>query len=280
MFDFTYIDETLDLNLTQSYYLSIQVNLNGLSFCIYSPVQNKYIALVHKNIKQLEFNDYLNFIEKEISENEFLQNSFKSVRLIWVSNKNILIPEHLFSKENIKSHFEFVQKIDEYDELHYRNINIINTVSIFTIPYQVANIFANEFKNIKFYNQQDPFLNHIYNKYTGLGKLFVNVNKEFIDVAVIENGSLLLYNNFLYKSEMDIVYFVMNVYNKYQNDSGLTDVVLSGFIDKKSDSYLKLKEFIPHIKFEKLSEDFSYSYTFKKIPNHSFINLFNLIACE
>jgi len=38
-----FVDETLDINLTQLYHLSIQSDLNGLSFCILDPVRNKYI---------------------------------------------------------------------------------------------------------------------------------------------------------------------------------------------------------------------------------------------
>ena len=48
MQEFAFIDETLDINLTQSYYLSIQLSLNGLSFCIHDPVRKIYIAFSNK----------------------------------------------------------------------------------------------------------------------------------------------------------------------------------------------------------------------------------------
>ncbi len=53
MQDFAFIDETLDINLTQSYKLSIQVSLNGLSFCILDQLQGKYIVFSHKNFEKI-----------------------------------------------------------------------------------------------------------------------------------------------------------------------------------------------------------------------------------
>ena len=110
MQDFAFVDETLDINITQSYYLSIQVSLNGLSFCILDPVRNKYIALSHQNFEtDLIFDDFLNTIEEYIEKNELLNHTFKSTKLIWLTNKNTLIPNSFFKKENLKKSCEYNQ---------------------------------------------------------------------------------------------------------------------------------------------------------------------------
>ena len=281
MHDFAFIDETLDINLTQSYQLSIQVSLNGLSFCILDLVRNKYIALVNRNIKEIEFNDFLNTIEKILEKNDLLSGSYKSIKLNWISTKNTLIPSKLFSESNLKANFEFNQKLDELDEIHYKKVKYIDAYSVFSIPSQLASIFIKKFPNVKIYSQQIPSIENIFFKHhSEAKKIFIDVNNKFIDVAISQSGNLILNNNFSYKSEMDIVYYVMNIYNQFHVNSSTTEVILSGLINKKSESYLKLKDFIGHIKFAKLPEDFSFSYTFNKIPNHSFINLFNLNHCE
>lgn len=281
MHDFAYIDETLDINLTLSYQLSIQLSLNGLSFCLYDPVQNKYIALVHKNFSYIEFNDFLNQLEDFIIHDELLKESYKSVKLMWTTSKNTLIPVDIFTPKDVKTQFEFTQKMDDLDELHYNQVKYIDTISIFTIPNPLANIFSRNFQNIQFYNQQCSYINHIFSKYhSGLKKIFVSIKKNFFDIVVTEESKLILYNSFHYKTDLDMIYYVMNVYNQHNNKTNNTDIILSGLIHKKSESYQKLKEFVPHIKFDKHPEDFSYSYTFNKLPNNSFINLFNLNHCE
>ena len=282
MQDFAFVDETLDINLTQSYYLSIQVNLNGLSFCILDPVRNKYIALSHQNFENdLAFDDLLNTIENIVKKNDFLSHSYKSIKFIWLSNKNTFIPSSYFNKENLKKYFEFNQKLDDLDEIHFKELKYVDAYSVFVIPYQIANIFIKQFPDLNFFNQQIPFIEHALFKYHSESKkVFVNVNDEFIDLSITENGKLLLYNNFVYKTELDMIYFIMYVFDQFNLNTENTELILSGFIDKKTSIYSKLKGFISHLKFDKLSEDFSYSYTFNQVPPQSFTTLFNLHLCE
>lgn len=282
MQDFAFVDETLDINITQSYYLSIQVSLNGLSFCILDPVRNKYIALSHQNFEtDLIFDDFLNTIKEYIEKNDLLNHTFKSTKLIWLTNKNTLIPNSFFKKENLKKYFEFNQKLDDLDEIHYKKLKYVDAYSIFIVPNQIANIFIKQFPDLNFYNQQMPFIEHTLFKYhSELKKVFVNINDEFIDMSITENGKLLFYNNFVYKTESDIIYFIMYVFDQFNLNTENTELILSGFIDKKTSIYSKLKGFISHMRFNKLSEDFSYSYTFNQVPPQSFTNLFNLHLCE
>jgi hypothetical protein len=42
MFDF--VIDSFDLEKTNEYILSIQINLDGFSFSIYSPVENKFVG--------------------------------------------------------------------------------------------------------------------------------------------------------------------------------------------------------------------------------------------
>ncbi len=282
MQNFAFVDETLDINITQSYYLSIQVSLNGLSFCILDPVRNKYIALSHQNFENdLVFDDFLNTIENIIKKDDLLSHSYKSTKLIWLSNKNTFIPSSYFNKKNLKKYFEFNQKLDDLDEIHFKELKYVDAYSIFVVPNQIANIFIKQFPDLNFYNQQIPFIEHTLFKYHSESKkVFVNVNDEFIDLSITENGKLLLYNNFVYKTESDMIYFIMYVFDQFNLNAENTELILSGFIDKKTSIYSKLKGFINHIRFDKLSEDFSYSYTFNQVPPQSFTNLFNLHLCE
>ena len=282
MQDFTFVDETFDINLTQSYFLSIQANLNGLSFCILDPVRNKYLTLVHKNFsKELVFDEFLNAVEEYTDSCELLNQKFKTVKLLWISPKNALIPNELFEKERLKKNFELTQKLDELDEIHYFKLKHIEATSVFAVPNQFASIFTRKFKKIQFYNQQITFIDYINLKYhTDISKISVNVHNEFIDIAVVEHGNFKFYNNFHYKSNSDILYYIMYVINQFKLNTHSTELFISGLVDKKSTILKDLKKFIHTIKFHKLPEDFTYSYTFSEIPHHTFINLFSLQLCE
>lgn len=282
MQSFAYIDETLDINITQSYELSIQISLNGLSFCLLDTVRNKFIALVHKTINTYSsFNEYLDILEKELELDELLNQKYKTVRLLWISNKNTLIPSSLFNANNLKQYFEFNQSLDELDEIHYTELKYAGAYSIFTIPNQIANIFSRAYNGIKFYNQQSPFIeNALFSNHSSEYKAFVNIEKHFFDLIISQKGNLKLYNTFAYQTETDILYYIMYSFEKLSVNPEHVELTLNGDINKNSTTHLKFKEFIRHIKFEKHSDEHSYSYTFSKVPQHHFSNLFNLNLCE
>ncbi len=282
MQEFAFVDETLDLNLTLSYKLSIQVSLSGLSFSILDPVRNKFIALSHKNFeKNLLLDDLQSIVENYIDNNELLNKEYKSTRIIWQSIKSTLIPEKYFDDKNLKKHFEINHKLDDLDEIHFKKLKYSDSYSVFAIPNQLAGILSRKFKGASFYNQQIPFTNTVlFKHHSESKKIFVNINVDFIDIAISQKGKLQFYNAFNFKTDNDILYFIINVYEQQDLNTELTELVISGIKDKKSEFYTMLTDFIAHIKFEKLPDEFTYSYTFGKIPEHTFSNLFNLQLCE
>jgi len=282
MQNFSFVDETLDINLTHTYNLSIQAGLNGLSFCVFDPLINKYTALTLLSFnKELTFDDFLDELEKTLENADLLNYTYKTVKLIWVTSKTTLIPDVFFNKTQVKKQFELNHKLDEYDEIHYKKLHFNDTNSIFAIPSQVASLFKRKYKNISFYNQNIPWINYVIDHYhSERKKVFVNIHNDFIDILVCQDDKILLCNNFQIKTASDLLYFILYTYEQLNLNKETDELIISGFIQKKSDEFEKLKDFLPHVKFEKPSEEFVYSYTFKTIPLHTFSNLFNLQHCE
>jgi len=213
-----FIDETLDRNLTHTYHLSIQADLNGLSFCILDPVTNKYIVLFHYNFEEdLPLEDILLKIEEIIQSNDLLnKKKYKSSKLIWLSNKSLIIPEPVFSKENLKTHFEFNHKLDDLDEIHYRRLQYIDVYCVYSIPNLIANLLTKYFPGIRFYNQQHIFLDAVLNKSLSEKiKIDVFVRNNYVDIAITEGHKLLLLNSYRTKGDADISYFVLMLFEQF-----------------------------------------------------------------
>ena len=82
MHDLSLLDETLDINITRSYHLSIQIDLDGFSFCILDTTRNKYVALKHYSFDQ-ESDNLEGEIKAVFDKDEFLNQEFKSSKLIF-----------------------------------------------------------------------------------------------------------------------------------------------------------------------------------------------------
>lgn len=277
-----FIDETLDKNLIHTYHLSIQAGLNGLSFCILDPVTNKYIVLNHQHFDESQTIDDVTLLMNDfIESNDLLHKAFKSTRMIWLSEKNLIVPEEFFSKENLKKHFEFVHQLNEFDEIHLNKIKNLNAYSVFAVPSLAANLFVKHFKNVRFYNQQQVLIEDVIsNSPSNKIKITIYIHNRFFDVAVSESHKVKLINSFKYKKDEDIVYYIMLLMDLFNLNNENCELFAGGFIDKGSSLYSKLNNYIKHIKFYNSPEGFNYSYTFEKIPHHRFSTLFKLAQCE
>ncbi len=281
MYEFAFLDETLDINTTQSYHLSIQVSLNGFSFSILDTVRNKFVAL-----KNYPFDKQKGVPEDQLKDifkkDEFLSREYKSSSYIFITDKSTLVPSPLFNKEKIKEYLMFNHPLGEHDKIFYNQIKNAGTYTVYSIPVTICEILDKQFPGIRSYHQSVPFIEQILLKNQPAGfeySAFIHVTPGIFDIAVSQSKKLILYNQFRYRNENDFIYFVLNIFEQLKLNPEKTLLLLSGEITKTSKYYESVKKYIKSIKFEKRDSQFTYSYTINQIPEHTFIPLLNLYNC-
>jgi hypothetical protein len=87
-------DETLDINSTENYELSVQMSRDGFAFIILDTLRNKYVLL---RSHDPDDDKYISAdrITELINKDDFLTKSFKTVNVIIPSYKSTLIPSPL-----------------------------------------------------------------------------------------------------------------------------------------------------------------------------------------
>ncbi len=281
MYEFAFLDETLDINTTQSYHLSIQVSLNGFSFLILDTVRNKYVALKNYPLDKQKGipEDQLKDIFKK---DEFLSRKYKSSSYLFITDKSTLVPSPLFNKEKIKEYLMFNQPLEEHDKIFYNVIKNAGFYTVYSIPVNICEILDKQFPEIKSCHQSVPFIEQILLKNQPGGfdhSTFIHITPGIFDIAVSRSKKLMLYNQFRYRNENDFIYFVLYIFEQLKLNPEKTLLLLSGEITKTSKYYESVKKYIKSIRFEKRDSQFTYSYTFNQIPEHTFIPLLNLYNC-
>jgi hypothetical protein len=86
-------DETLDINSTENYELSIQASTDALSFCLLDSIRNKFVLL---RSFVAEENKYFNAekISELIRNDDFLIKHYRKVNCVLPSRKFTMIPRH------------------------------------------------------------------------------------------------------------------------------------------------------------------------------------------
>ena len=281
MHDIRFLDEALDTQKTITYHLSIQAGLDGFSFVILDPTINKFIALKHYGFAEnIAEHKYPAILHDLLIKDEFLNKEYNTVHCLWLSSRTTLLPGILYEREKLKQYFEFNQVLNDLDELHANHLKSLDAYLIFPIHHEIANAFIKQYPTLKFYNQATPFIEYALNQdLNETDCAYLNIQKNFFDIIIIRNHSLILHNSFNFRYEQDMMYFIMNVYDKVMLDPAIFPIYLSGLVEKNSNLVSLIRKFIKTVKFSKPDNHYRYSHTFDRIPEHRFINLFNLYHC-
>src|SRR5665811_2134807 len=115
-------DETLDINSTENYELSVQISTQGLTFCILDSIRNKYVLI---RSFESEENKYFNTdkLIDIISKDDFLTKHYKKVNFVMPSPKFTLVPAPLYDPGKKNEYFTFNHNLEE------GNIVQVNKVS-------------------------------------------------------------------------------------------------------------------------------------------------------
>ena len=100
--------KTINISKQDNYKLSIQVSLNGLSFCILNTDTNcittNYSIAFKSKVNPTILLDKL---KNELSTNEKLQRDFSSVSVIHNNELATLVPNVLFTKDHLADYLKF-----------------------------------------------------------------------------------------------------------------------------------------------------------------------------
>ncbi|MBN2349793.1 MAG: DUF3822 family protein [Bacteroidales bacterium] len=281
--DINLVEKSITQQKLNQKYLSIQVDLNGFSFFILDTEHLLFLAFRKYSFQNVHLvEDLTSKIEDLLEKDDLLQQNYNRTGVIFSSQKSTLVPSAYFNEKDLRSYFEFNHSIDELDEIHYNYIYAIDAYNVFTIPNYVANELYNKFQKVHFYHQATPIINGIYTreKSSKENEVYINLNKDFFDIAVICSGSLNLYNTFSYQDENDLLYFILYVCKQLSIESEKTAVYLSGEECSHSVYFAAIKKYLPYIFYNIPNSKFIFAKALDHFKKHTFINLINLYSCE
>ncbi|WP_411768721.1 DUF3822 family protein [Winogradskyella sp. A3E31] len=239
--------------------LSIQVDLNGLSFCILDTSEDKFTYF-----KRLEFKskltpfDTLNALKAELSSNTVFSGDFKSVLIIHQNELSTLVPKALYDASNNADYLKFNSKILQTDFITKDKLKSIEAVNVF-IPYvNINNYIFETFGEFTYKHASTVLIDTIIEKYSTLDEtLFVNVHKGSMEVIVMKDKQLELFNRFDYTTTEDFLYYILFVAEQLNLNPETLIVKLSGTVTKDSPLFESIYKYIRHVDVLECSTTFN-----------------------
>ena len=274
MKDIKNFTSSFNINKTSTYNLSLQVSRRGYTYCILDSYSKEYVAIKHIGYdNELNDENLYDRLKSNLSDDAFIGKSYKSVDMIFVTPKNVIVPNTIFDKAKIKEIAGTNFDISDKEEIHFNKIKSISAHNVFVVPSFITTLMVNTFPEINFYHQATPYIENAINSFGNTLCMSVNFYYDNIDIAITDKGKLLIYNTFPYKSDTDVLYLISNIIEKTKTDKK-TPIMLSGYVEKKDDVFKLLYKYFPNVYTADLYNDFRFP--FADISEHRFYNLMNL----
>jgi len=276
-------DEALNKADITKYGLSIQLGLDGFSFCILQKETNKYLAYESVLFSgSLLPDDLASEVVNNWKSHEWLQSGFQSVLILFETGPFTLVPMPLFDPDHKELIALFNFELPPGHQVFYDKIDSLDASLLYPVPDGLYEQLHEIYPEMKFRNMLSVLTDILMISTKNLPemkRMFVNVRNGYLDIILIEGKKLLFCNSFTYQSKEDFVYFIIFVLEQLNLNPEEIGLVFSGMIDRRSELFELTYKYIRNIDFQTLPENYTYSYVFNEIPAYYFYTLINSPLC-
>ncbi|HSM64104.1 MAG TPA: DUF3822 family protein [Gillisia sp.] len=262
--------------------MSIQVRLNGFSFCVLNCNTNEIVWYKKIDlVKEQSPVELLNEIEKAYAEEKNLQTEFKEVVILFSNNLFTLVPNNYFLEEEASSYLKFNTKILKTDVVAHDAISE-ELVNVY-IPYtNINNYFFDKYGEFEFKHNISVLLEAILakNNETNVAQVYLDDHSSYYDLVIVKDNKLLLANSFNYDTKEDFIYYLLFTAEQLQLNPSEFNLWLLGDIAKESEYYEIAYTYIKNIDFLIPTFNFSSPLKYSETFHREAFSLLKTLKCE
>lgn len=281
--DFSYVciveTNSMNTNITEKKYkkLSIQVALNGLSFCCFDTLNNTITSF-----NEVHFDTFHKATKTEdlfadaFSDYPELKESYDEILIIHNNNLSTFVPEPLFDENFLGSYLQYNTKVFETDFFAFDEIANCQMNTVY-IPYvNINNFFIDQFGTFEYKHANTILVSKllIASKNNPEKKMVVHINSGHFEIMVVQNQKLLLFNSFDYTTPEDFLYYILFTAEQLGLNPEEFPLELVGKIDTESEYYQLAYKYIRNVSLLDVS-DLQTKNTFSEAENRTHFILFN-----
>ncbi len=276
------IDDTFDSTITSSYFLSIQVALDGFSFCTIDPVRNEYIQFCHIKTEAAQKEEIAEVLESVFKQFNLLNLPFKKVFILYSTPWATLVPSGIFDTKEGREWLSFCHQIPDDHAILHTKMKLADAWNVFAVPQKIVELFQRQFQAPLFFQEYTPMVETrlAINRYgAGQNLVLINLQPKCFNITVLEKNNLKLCNTFKIGGESDLLYFTLFVFEQLKLPPRYTQVLISGGHPSFQSASTQLAKYIKNIKPAERPANFQYSPIFREVSGTRFHNLLSLSSC-
>ncbi len=234
-------NRSIDLNNLYETHLSIQLSLNGFSFCVVDKTYDLVQKLVHHSFKDIAAGpeDLLARIQSIFEKETLLQQKYGSVNVSHVNELSSLVPKPFFDESKLKDYIRYSSKTFDNDYIVWDEIENHDLINVYIPFVNVNNFLLERFGSFEYKHFSTVLITNLLStyRYSEHPHIFIHVDRNRMYVVAISNNKLQLYNSFSFKTREDFLYYLLFAAEQLDMDPENFELVLSGDTDKNSELY-------------------------------------------
>lgn len=272
-------DETLDINSTENYELSVQISSDDISFCLLDTLRNKFVMLrSYEPEDNSRFDPYR--LNEIIRKDDFLPRKFRKTNIITPTQRSTLVPGPLFEDSRKEDYLDFNQKKADRERVMISKIKNSDIYAIFSLQEGFADLLKGLFPEGNIMHSLKPLFQYVhFNRRSTGNNIHLHFEKDYLDTVIFDPNELKFCNTFNFKSRSDIEYFVLYVLKKMNVRQDET-IYLSGRTKEKEELRHAFSKYLTDVRFALPQGNYTFSYVLSEAELHRFLLLFSAVNCE
>lgn len=269
------IDETLDINSTMNYDLTLQISFDRLTFTVFDTLRRKFVMLRDYEGGESRHMNYEKLYDL-ISADDFLVRKFRRIKVINPSPDFTLVPSPLYDPLKDEEYFLYNHKVATGFKIVSSRISVPDSYVIYSLPEPIHDLNQKFFPDASYLHHIGPLLEHATSDRRGSHGYYLHMHleNEYFNLIVMGFNTLKFCNSFSYKTTSDIIYFCAGVMRTLGLGSEET-LHLSGITDRVPDLTEALSDYIRHVKNASSIKSNFFSYIFSESQIFRYFTLFS-----
>jgi hypothetical protein len=256
--------------------LSIQLSLDGFSFCIRDGLSGNHLLLERYGFdKQPSPEEYLTWVRDIVENTVELNTAFRSVKVVHSNDLVTQVPLALFDKDKLEEYLKFTVKLLENDYISFDVLESKELVNVYIPFVNINNYLVDRYGPFVYKHSATVLVESLLNSTRNVDahRMFVHAYPSSFELVVTGAQRLLLYNHFNYATSEDFIYYILFVAEQLDLNPEEIQLTIMGDLEKDSDCFRVVYQYIRHVDFHK---PFQTPELFKKNPPHANYLLLNL----
>lgn len=241
--------------------LSIQIRLNGLSFCILNRSTNTIELFKHVHLEKKSTPlELLNTLKNTFDSHDEFGLDFETVSCIYQNELSCLVSKKLFDDKHLADYLKFNSKILKTDFIGHDEIIVNGSINVYVPLMNINNYLFDTYGDFIYKHASTIFIETLLDLGSKFSeeKLYINVNNLTFEMAFIQKQELIYYNSFEFSTKEDFIYYILFTIEQLKLNPETLKTILSGAIEKDDELYAIIYKYIRYIDFVHPNHNFTF----------------------